>query len=295
MKHSLPALLIGNIVTAVVKNLATPLQIALAVLLRDSKEQVKAFNDFGVTCSYDELLRFKKSAAIAANTNVDFTGLRSDMDSLIQGVSDNFDQQIHSQNGKLQTHSMALLLTQTNELNENNSQDNEEEHIPRLEKSEISQQIPYNIAICRYTSPKKLTPPEDSMEVKVPTLANLAQTALLLYRARERDLEFLTTVQDGGPEFNGYNTKRAREEGQSLKPKTKAIYLPLIDMPPAEYDTVLTSMLQIKKLSELTGQPFTLFTLDQQLYRYAVEIEWALPEIFLPSSFVLRLGACTCS
>lgn len=128
------------------------------------------------------------------------------------------------------------------------------------------------------------------MEFKVPTLANLAQTVLLLYRARERDLEFLTTVQDGGPEFNGYNTKRAREEGQSLKPKTKAIYLPLIDMPPAEYDTVLTSMLQIKKLSELTGQPFTLFTLDQQLYRYAVEIQWALPEIFLPSSFVLRLG-----
>lgn len=113
LKHSLPALLIGNIVTAVVKNLATPLQIALAVLLRDSKEQVKAFNDFGVTCSYDELLRFKKSAAIA---NVDFTGLRSDMDCLIQGVVDNFDQQIHSQNRKLQTRSMALLLTQTNEL-----------------------------------------------------------------------------------------------------------------------------------------------------------------------------------
>ena len=61
-------------------------------------------------------------------------------------------------------------------------------------------------------------------------------------------------------------------------------------MPPAEYDTTLTSMLHIKRLSESTGQQFTLFTLDQQLYRYAVEIQWALPEVFPPSSFILRLG-----
>lgn len=75
-----------------------------------------------------------------------------------------------------------------------------------------------------------------------------------------------------------------------MKSKTTAIYLPLIDMPPAEYDTVLTSMLQIKRLSEATGQPFTLFTLDQQHYRYAVEIQWALPEVFPHSSFIVRLG-----
>ena len=42
LQQSLPALLIGNI-TSVVKNLATPLQVALAVLLRDSKELIKAF------------------------------------------------------------------------------------------------------------------------------------------------------------------------------------------------------------------------------------------------------------
>ena len=42
LNQSLPALLIGNIITSIVKNLAIPLQIALAVLLRDSKEQVKS-------------------------------------------------------------------------------------------------------------------------------------------------------------------------------------------------------------------------------------------------------------
>ena len=115
LQQSLPALLIGNIITSVVKNLATPLQIALAVLLRDSKDQVKAFFDFGVTCSYDELLRFKKSAAFTANDNMDLTELTKEVDSLIQGVGDNFDQEICSQNGKLQTHSMDLLMTQSDD------------------------------------------------------------------------------------------------------------------------------------------------------------------------------------
>ena len=83
---------------------------------------------------------------------------------------------------------------------------------------------------------------------------------------------------------------QAREEGQSLKPKIRAIYLPMIDMPPAEYYTILTSTLHVKRMSESTGQQFMLFTLDQQLYRYAVEIQWDLPEVFPPSSFILRFG-----
>ena len=143
--------------------------------------------------------------------------------------------------------------------------------------------------ILKCVGPKKPIPPESSLKVKVPTLMILAQTAVLLNRDRERDLEFFRKVNDGAPEYNGYNTMQAREEGQPLKPKTRAIYLPLIDMPPAECDTTFTSMLHIKRLSESTGQQFTLFTLDQQLYRYAVEIQWTLPEVF--STFLFyRLG-----
>ena len=269
------------------KNLATPLQVALAVLLSDSKELIKAFFDFGVKCSYDDLLRFKKLAAFTANANMNFTGLKREVDSLIQGVGDNFDQEICSQNGKLQTHSMALLMTRSDD---KQSKDDMEELIPRLAMSDMAQQIPYDIEVCHYTGPKKQTLPERSMRVQVPTLAILAQTASLLNWARERDLEFFKNVYNGGPEHSGYNIKTAREEGELLKTKTKAIYLPLIDMPPAEYDTMLTSMLQMKRLSEAAGQPFTIFTFDQQLYRYAVEIQWALPEVFPTSSFVLRLG-----
>lgn len=288
LNESLPSLLIGNIITSVVKSLATPLQIALAILLRDSKEQVKTFHDFGVTCSYDELLRFKKSVAFNANATMDTIGLKKSENGLIQGVGDNFDQQISSQNGKVQTHSMALLMTHSDDKRD----ENEKELTPRISKSEMTQQIPYVIEVGRYTGPKKPIPSEGAMTVKVQSLSTLAQMAIVLNRVKDRDFEFLKSVNAGHgcPEYNGFNTKKAREEGLSLQQKTRAIYLPLIDMPPAEYDTVLTSMLQVKRLSEAAGQPFTVLTFDQQLYRYAVEIQWARPDVFPQSTFLIRLG-----
>ena len=122
---------------------------------------------------------------------MNLTRMKREVDSLIQGVGDNFDQEICSQNGKLQTHSMALLMTRSDD---KRSKDNMEELIPRLAMSDMAQQIPYDIEVCRYTGRKKQTPSERSMKVQVPTLAILAQTASLLNWARERDLEFFKNV-----------------------------------------------------------------------------------------------------
>ena len=44
---------------------------------------------------------------------MDLTGLTKSDNTLIQGIGDNFDQQIFSHNGKLQMHSIALLMTNT--------------------------------------------------------------------------------------------------------------------------------------------------------------------------------------
>ena len=48
-------------------------------------------------------------------------------------------------------------------------------------------------------------------------------------------------------------------------------------------------MFQVKRLTEKTGQTFTLFTVDQQLYRIAVKIQRSLLELF-PPNFIIRLG-----
>ena len=66
LENTPPALLIGNVITSVLRNRPTDIQIALGVLLRDYKTILGYTYDHGITCSYDEILRFKKSAAMDA-------------------------------------------------------------------------------------------------------------------------------------------------------------------------------------------------------------------------------------
>ena len=101
---TLPALLIGNIVTSVFSNRPTHLQLSLGNLIRDSKTLLNTFYQFRVTCSYDEILRFKKSAALAATKDTNLSGIKDGSMGLIQVMADNFDADISSQNGKSTTH-----------------------------------------------------------------------------------------------------------------------------------------------------------------------------------------------
>ena len=105
LDRTLPAILIGNIITILLTNSFTTLQIALGVL-------VNHFHDIGVTCSYDEILRFTKSASLAATTQSSLSGISDNHTGLVQAIADNIDADISSQNGKVSTHSLALLLTQ---------------------------------------------------------------------------------------------------------------------------------------------------------------------------------------
>ena len=59
-EKSLPGVLIGNIITSVVSNRATSLQVDLG-LLANKKKLVQHFFDYRVTCSPDETRRFKIS------------------------------------------------------------------------------------------------------------------------------------------------------------------------------------------------------------------------------------------
>ena len=109
-------------------------------------------------------------------------------------------------------------------------------------------------------------------------------------RAAENDFAFIQEVitTDKCPEFNGYNTKLCREQGHSLAPKRKVVYLPLIDKPPAHAATMMTAMVKSKQISEAANQRFTILTLDQQLYRVALHVLWENEAKF--HNFYLRLG-----
>ena len=90
------------------------------------------------------------------------------------------------------------------------------------------------------------------------------------------------------PEFSGYNTVLARENSSAVKPRKKAVYLPLVDMSPAEPSMMLTAMKEAQRMTSITGQEYTIFTNDQQLYKIVVGITWVYENQFL--KFIPRFG-----
>ena len=111
----------------------------------------------------------------------------------------------------------------------------------------------------------------------------IVSQVISLQRARETDFNFLTDIiyVQNTPELGGYNTRLAREQGHASKARTKAVYSPLIDLPPAEPTTMLTAMIEAQLLTNERGQAYTIFTNDQQLYRIVVDISWVYSELFL--------------
>ena len=232
LQNTPPALLIGNIITSVLRNQPTDLQISLGVLLRDSKLILGYTHDFGVTCTYDEVLRFKKSAAVAASRDPSVHGISSSKNGLVQTIVDNYDADIHSPNGKQSTHSLAMILTQPCSPEDDIADD----AIVRLPHLAMKLPLADNEVDHQdvYIGQKKPPMPDLPMS-KIPENFNVLQRTSV-DRARELDFQFLNDMYltNNCAEYNGYNTKICREQGHAMQPKTKVVYLPLIDKPPAD-------------------------------------------------------------
>ena len=104
-QNSLPAGMIGNIIASIVTSQPILLQVYLGVLVH-VKKLIKHFFDYWLTSSYEEVRRFKISAAVAKRekekkrTSI---GLNA-KDGLKEAVADSFDAEIHYLNGLQQIH-----------------------------------------------------------------------------------------------------------------------------------------------------------------------------------------------
>ena len=164
------------------------------------------------------------------------------------------------------------------------------ETIERIKKNDMSKPIEYNINIESYNGPSKPKMPVHAARKSVMPLKILAEMTIVSTRAQDIDFAFLKEMSSKGncPEFNGYNTQVCREQGHSPKPKTKAMYMPLIDMKPSDPDTMVTALRQAQQITTERGQNYVVFTADLQLYRVALNVLWAYPEQY--DNVVLRLG-----
>ena len=246
--HTPQAYLIGNIVTNALINYPTPLQIAFGVLMRNSKGLVSNMSESGVSCSYDELLRFQKSAAVAAATSPALQGISDSDSGLIPVLIDTFNADISLQNGNLSTHSLGLIVTQPSSSYQYEYPDNKET-IKRVIYNDMTKIIDYSINVDYYNSPLNPKMPTHAANKAVMSLKILAEKVMVSTRAWEMDFLFLKEMSnnDNCPEFNGCNTQICRDQGHSPKFKTKPMYLPFINMMSSNPDTIMAALHQTKQ------------------------------------------------
>ena len=102
----------------------------------------------------------------------------------------------------------------------------------------------------------------------------IARAASSTNRANDQDFHFMSLIANDVqvPEYSGYNTKIARESGMQLQTATHTTYYSLVNMNPAEPDTVLSTMHVVKSATEKAGQEYTVFTNDQQLFKITTQM-----------------------
>ena len=149
----------------------------------------------------------------------------------------------------------------------------------RLSKNEVKNTTPLDVNIHSYTGPRNPPMPHSEASNEVLSLRVLAHQVVSLQHAQHLDFMFLKSIisVEGTPEYNGFNVKHARETGWNTQPATHVKYLPMINMYLSDPATILTSMYEVKRLTEEAGQSYTIFTNDQQLYKVTVQMTWWHP------------------
>ena len=127
----------------------------------------------------------------------------------------------------MSTHALAIIVTQPTVPNEEISSSLK---ISRMKKGASTDILKIDPVVKRFSGPKKVVMPVEKVKISQLTLKALASQKLSVERSQSLDFKFLTTVLGGNsPEFNGFNSKVSRDNGDLVQPATKCVYLPLLN------------------------------------------------------------------
>ena len=265
-----------------------------------SSEMFQTLNEHGILASYDEVLRFRKSAAQYASEDSEMymrtIGLEKS-NGPIHSWGDNFDLNVFTPNGCRSTHAMATQLMKNPVGIQPEDQGCVDEgvlslNLPRLTKLEASKlhlAEKNSFIIEHYSGPKKMNPPD------LPYLPNSASTKNStrkhVSKAQQKDAAWLTQLHSSPLPFDwaAYNAVQDRTDGDYVSMKrTVSVLGPLLDSPPAHPDTVLSTIAYLDTSLKQLGMNYSLITFDMQLYEIACLVKWSDPERW--SSVVLMPG-----
>lgn len=275
--------LICSIISSITNSHTSMLQVALGLMI-SQKKTIQDLHEYRVTSTYDEVRRFRISAAHHASQKKDMA-LNSE-NGLIQGIADNFDANLSTQNGLQQTHSLASIVVQPSANNLHTTR----EPIPRLKKGEMSSVIIKEPEWKVYKGEKRPKMPALLSQRGVFPLKVLCSQQLSTKQAQIDNFQFIKDVlsKPSTPDFGGYNTQKMRESNTKINSKSTILYNPLINNTPSDPSTILTAMCDIENTTHQAGQSVTVFTCDQQLFRVTLDIIWDDPARW--RDFYPRLG-----
>ena len=175
--NSKPTALISSMIASTASSNISMLQVALGLLVQENL-LIENLYEYGV------IRRFKISAA-AASKNKNKSKIKQN-GGLIQGVSDNFDANLCTQNGIKQTHSLASIVTKYDTPNIK-----ARKPIPRLRKTELSTVDFQDIQTKVYTGEKKPSMVKTHSTVGVLPSKVLSQQEMILAKSKEDDFCFI--------------------------------------------------------------------------------------------------------
>jgi len=248
-----------------------------------SSDLIQILHGHGYTVSYDEVLRFRKSAAMYvgehAATLHRMMGLTRTV-GLVFGWYDNFDLLLSTPNGRRETHAMAteFQMHPAGIIENGSAQPGMSTLlIPRLtSKQAKSAGKNRDIPLIHYTGPKKVMPPR----VPVDKNDGISYTELCarqasLVSAQEKDTQWLNSLSQGedAMEWNGFNNQLSRSEG-ILRPATTYMFGPLLDAPPSHPDTILTTLTYMQRSLVDMGMENVHVSIDMQLFAVTKQVCW---------------------
>ena len=127
-----------------------------------SKELLTILHEYGITVTYDEVLRFRTSAAIFTGKQpYTFRGLKRD-DGILSSWVDNYDLNVFTPNGCRESHALVVEVTQQPQEDEVEDEQDTIQVIPRVSKADmnktkLSELSP--LTMYHYQGPKNPTPP----------------------------------------------------------------------------------------------------------------------------------------
>ena len=245
----------------------------------DSSELLKTLNKHGITSSYDEVLRFRKSVAkFVSDNQSDYhkkLGLSMEIGPIFSWA-DNYDLCIASSKGIKATHAVVMEFTQHPAgIIETGNIGVMQLTIPRLKKHESSSlRLTHQaIQLEHYTGRSKLNPP--LLQKKAPS-AEDSQLQSAAVRSQQRDAAWLSQVHqnDKPVEWAGFNAQQDPVmDGPGNTPKTLVVFGPMIDSPPAHPDTVMTTIVYLQRTLNAFGMQYTHVSVDLRLYHTACPVQ----------------------